>query len=165
MEEGEEYKVVLTGSFGVGKTSLFHRYIYDRFEERYSSSIGVRINLKNVVLADGSNITLKLWDLAGEVIQEDVPGRYFENCHVILYIFDVGRTFSYKNIKEDLEFLQTAHPDVLRFVVANKIDLFEPDELKELLNEIPAKIDFQTSAKDDINVGEMFRQIAESIKK
>jgi len=34
-------KIILTGSFGVGKTSLFSRFVYSEFDEKYLTTIGV----------------------------------------------------------------------------------------------------------------------------
>jgi len=58
-------KVALVGSFGVGKTSLFHRYIDDSFSENYSSTLGVQIKKKLVVMPNGTQLSLILWDTEG----------------------------------------------------------------------------------------------------
>ncbi len=34
-------KVILTGSFGVGKTSLFNQFLFSKFSEKYLTTIGV----------------------------------------------------------------------------------------------------------------------------
>ncbi|RMF00096.1 MAG: GTP-binding protein, partial [Bacteroidetes bacterium] len=59
-------KVVITGHFGVGKTSLFNRFISNTFSEKYLTTIGVRVDKKQLQI-DGQDVSLILWDLAGEV--------------------------------------------------------------------------------------------------
>ena len=58
-------KVILTGSFGVGKTSLFNCFIHQQFSEKYMTTVGVRVN-KKTLNVDQNDITLMLWDIAGE---------------------------------------------------------------------------------------------------
>ncbi|HSN77984.1 MAG TPA: GTP-binding protein, partial [Anaerolineae bacterium] len=36
-------KVCLLGDFAVGKTSLVRRFVYDLFEDKYLSTIGVKV--------------------------------------------------------------------------------------------------------------------------
>ncbi len=39
-------KICLLGDFSVGKTSLVERFVYNRFSDRYLSTIGVKISKK-----------------------------------------------------------------------------------------------------------------------
>ena len=43
-------KVILTGSFGVGKTSLFSRFIHNTFSDKYITTIGVKVDKKYLVI-------------------------------------------------------------------------------------------------------------------
>ena len=58
-------KICMVGQFGVGKTSLVRRFVDSIFDERYLTTLGVKIDRKDVTLDDKS-LTLMLWDLAGE---------------------------------------------------------------------------------------------------
>ena len=58
-------KICMVGQFAVGKTSLVRRFVDSIFDERYLTTIGVKIDRKDVTI-DGKSITLMLWDLAGE---------------------------------------------------------------------------------------------------
>ena len=69
-------KVILTGSFGVGKTSLFRRFISGTFSEKYITTIGVKVD-KKVVEVHGQEVSILLWDIAGEVSQDKVPKSFF----------------------------------------------------------------------------------------
>ena len=41
-------KICLLGSFAVGKTSLVERFVHDRFEDKYLTTVGVKISTKLV---------------------------------------------------------------------------------------------------------------------
>ena len=47
-------KICLLGDFAVGKTSLVRRFVYDRFEDKYISTIGVKVSRKRLVVAGAS---------------------------------------------------------------------------------------------------------------
>ena len=58
-------KIGMLGSFGVGKTSLVARFVHSMFSDKYHTTVGVKID-KKVVRVNGSEVTLMLWDMAGE---------------------------------------------------------------------------------------------------
>ena len=76
-------KVLITGSFGVGKTSLFTRFIHNEFSDNYRTTIGVQVD-KKVVKLGGKEMSLILWDIAGEVSQEKVPRSYFLGASAVI---------------------------------------------------------------------------------
>lgn len=152
-------KVILTGSFGVGKTSLFNQFIFSRFSDRYLTTIGVKVN-KKVVNINGREVPLLIWDIAGEVAQDKVPNTYFLGASGIIYVFDLTRPLTYKNIKEDLEYLKDLLPGVLVKVVGNKKDLVNEDELNQVREECTLPIDIVTSAKTGENVEALFNNLA-----
>jgi len=58
-------KICIIGEFGVGKTSLVARYVQSIFSDKYQTTVGVKIDKKEVLVGD-QRVTLVLWDLAGE---------------------------------------------------------------------------------------------------
>mgnify|MGYP000232890210 CR=1 FL=1 len=103
-------KVILTGSFGVGKTSLFRRFISGTFSEKYITTIGVKVD-KKVVEVNGEEVSILLWDIAGEVSQDKVPKSFFLGASAIIYVFDLTRPSTYANIEKDLNILDKILPD------------------------------------------------------
>lgn len=57
-----EYKVIIIGSLGVGKTSLLLRFVHDTFEDRVSRFVAEE---KKTIAVDGREIVLDIWDTAG----------------------------------------------------------------------------------------------------
>lgn len=58
-------KVCMVGAFGVGKTSLVARFVKSIFSETYFTTVGVKVE-KKALNINGEDMTLMLWDLAGE---------------------------------------------------------------------------------------------------
>jgi hypothetical protein len=58
-------KVSMLGAFAVGKTSLVRRFVTGIFSDRYQTTVGVRIDKRDLVV-QGAATTLLLWDLQGE---------------------------------------------------------------------------------------------------
>ena len=57
-----EYKIILIGAVGVGKTSLLMRYVFNTFDETPNRAISEE---KKTITIGGQEIVLDLWDTAG----------------------------------------------------------------------------------------------------
>ena len=151
-------KVVLTGSYGVGKTSLFNQFLSKKFNESYLTTIGVKVD-KKVIQVNGHSITILLWDIAGEQNQEKIPSSYFLGASSIIFVIDLTRPSTYINLKKNVKYLKAIIPNAQLKVVANKKDLVKEQELQKMIQEIGYPIDLVTSAKTGENVDELFRTI------
>lgn len=155
-------KIVLTGCFGVGKTSLFNRFLYQKFSEKYLTTIGVKVD-KKVVEVNGNKLSLLIWDIAGEVVQEKVPQSYFLGSSAIIYVFDLTRPSTWLNIQADLDYLQNLLHGVLIKIVGNKLDLVTDGQLENMQTELPVPWDILTSAKTGENVEYLFQEIGRNL--
>ncbi|MFK8008736.1 MAG: Rab family GTPase [Saprospiraceae bacterium] len=155
-------KVILAGSFGVGKTSLFNQFIHNKFDDKYLTTIGVKVN-KKVVNIDGRELSILLWDIAGEVSQDKVPVTYFLGASGVIYVFDLSRPTTYKNIAEDVEYLKGILDGGVIRVVGNKRDLVTDEELANIREELVLPFDIATSAKTGENVEELFFDIGKAL--
>lgn len=155
-------KIILTGNFGVGKTSLFQRFLFSRFDEKYLTTIGVKVD-KKVIKLETDEVQLFLWDVAGEVSQDKVPLSYFLGAHGIIYVFDVTRPLTYENIEKDVNYLKSKAKKAIIKVVGNKSDLLSSAELADILNNLPYPSDLATSAKTGTNVEKLFEDLAQTI--
>ena len=155
-------KIVLTGCFGVGKTSLFNKFLYEKFSEKYLTTIGVKVD-KKVVEIDGRKISLLIWNIAGEVSQDKVPQSYYLGSSAIVYVFDLTRPSTWLNIKSDIDYLQKLLQGVMVKVVGNKVDLVHEDQIVGIQAELAVPWDILTSAKTGENVEGLFTSIGESL--
>jgi small GTP-binding protein len=155
-------KVILTGHLGVGKTSIFHRFLYQRFSEKYLTTIGVKVD-KKTVKVNGRELSLLVWDIAGEIHQNKVPETYFLGSSALIYVFDLSRPTTYAHIQSDLEYLRDLTPGVVTRVVGNKLDLVTEETIQNIRSTLPATIDLLTSAKTGENVEELFISIGKEL--
>lgn len=152
-------KILLVGNFGVGKTSLIDRFVANEFLETYISTIGVRVSTK-VILEENHEVKLLIWDVAGINENEKIPDTYFLGASAILYVFDLTREETYKNIEKEIASILEVSDLKRIFIVGNKKDALTSEELEVVLDSIPVNIDFLSSAKDDYNINKIFRRLA-----
>lgn len=61
-----EFKVVVLGDKGIGKTCLVLRYIEGLYSPKQQSTIGAFFLTKKVTLSSGNTFKMQLWDTAGQ---------------------------------------------------------------------------------------------------
>lgn len=147
----------------MGKTSLVRRYVYQKFSDDYLTTIGVKID-KKVVTVDGTEVSMLIWDIAGETSQDKVPASYKLGAHGILYVFDLTRSTSYENIDEEIRQLQLTLPGIPIFILGNKADLMDASEYEALISGIGMPNISYSSAKTGKNVEETFLALATAMR-
>lgn len=144
--------VLLTGSVGVGKTSIYNRIVNDQFDLKYYATIGCKKGQTEIPLK-ANPVPLILSDCQGEVSQNKVPDITFYGQNLILYVVDLTRPSSFKNIKKDLDFFKQKYPGIKVKILLNKSDLFQPEQLMCTIQQL-ADIEFHgvVSAKTGNNI-------------
>lgn len=155
-------KVILTGSFGVGKTSLFQQFMFNKFGEQYLTTLGVKVS-KKVIKVEEEALNILLWDIAGEVSQDKVPHSYLLKTSGIIYVFDLTRPLTFKNLAFDIAYLREKIPGVAIKIVGNKKDLVTAEQIAEISEQLPIPFDILSSAKTGENVEELFQMLGRSI--
>jgi small GTP-binding protein len=156
------YKICMLGSFSVGKTSLVRRFVWSEFNEKYQTSIGVKVD-KKVVRARDQDAGLVLWDIYGEDKFQHVELSYFRGMAGYLLVFDGTRRQTI-DVALALEQRVAAAMGKIPFVcLLNKCDLadqweIEPDAEKNLASHGLGTL--RTSAKTGEGVEEAFMRLA-----
>ncbi len=166
-------KICLIGSFAVGKTSLIQRYVYDRFDEKYLTTIGVKISQKALPpLKDphsGRMIqhTFLIWDIASLEKFDNVVTNYFRGAAGALMVADLTRKETIEHISQLYNRFSEISPEAVVLVLGNKLDIFKED--KPTLAALKAKAaDFKselmlTSAKTGEGVEQAFLNLSQKI--
>lgn len=157
-------KIVLLGHFGVGKTSLIRQFVHSKFSEEYISTIGVKVDKKEVVLGD-TTLNMLIWDVAGETSFDKVRANYLLGSHGFLYVFDLSRPSTYQQISEDLKLISEKYKGVPVTVVGNKADLIDETKLAEIREDDSIRMDLVSSAKSGKNVEKAFEILGERMLK
>lgn len=126
MVEGQaatpEFKLVLVGDGGVGKTTFVKRHLTGEFEKRYIATLGVEVHPMPFFTSHGQ-VVFNVWDTAGQEKLGGLRDGYYigGNCGIIM--FDVCSRITYSNVPKwykDLTRVCEAIPIVL---VGNKVDV------------------------------------------
>jgi len=169
-----QFKVLMIGDSGVGKSSLFHRYANDQFTPNFLPTIGIDYKIKNVTMDDKHGvkrtIRLSLWDTAGQERFRTITKQYFRGAHGMALVYDSTDRASFENVDNWLSQVeqQDGGDGVVIILVANKCDhpyqAVSVEEGQALADERGIKF-FKTSAKSNINVTEMFTTMTLEIER
>ncbi len=159
-------KVCFLGDFAVGKTSLVRRYVYNRFDDKYISTIGVKVNRKTVMIPLGGGVvelTMMLWDLAGSEEFDRMRSSYLRGAAGAVWVCDLTRPDTLDSLWLYATVLSDVAPDARLLLAANKCDLVE--ERRVLPAQVQAVADglglpyYLTSAKTGEEVEGMFHHL------
>ncbi|MFX1499952.1 MAG: GTP-binding protein [Promethearchaeota archaeon] len=159
-------KLILCGDNQVGKTSLIRRYVENKFEQDYISTIGVQISKKTVNLSEKTKLNFIIWDIGGQV-QQMAPYRakFYNGANAAFIVLDRTRLDALKSIERwynDIK--KSISRNIPIVIVGNKSDLV--DELvvsEEELKKVAKQFGFHyiiTSALTGENVNDSFLYIA-----
>ncbi|KAI3990471.1 hypothetical protein MKX01_023251 [Papaver californicum] len=163
------FKLLLIGDSSVGKSCLLLRFSDDSFVESHISTIGVDFKISTLEL-EGKTVKLQIWDTAGQERFRTITSSYYRGAHGIIIVYDVTEKESFDNVKQWLiEIDRYANDTVCKLLVGNKCDLIEEKEVetetaKALADNLGISF-LETSAKDSINVEQIFLTMAAEIKK
>jgi small GTP-binding protein len=161
-------KVCLLGDFGVGKTSLVRRFVENRFEDKYLTTIGVKISRKSLHRPYGE-MNMLVWDLAGSNGFDILSNSsYMQGAVGAMIVCDLTRRETLATFEEYARQIRRMNPDIHLVFVCNKVDLADERVIPEadLLAASSTFGDgtfFLTSAKTGEQVEESFVRLADKI--
>jgi small GTP-binding protein len=155
-------KICMLGSFSVGKTSLVRRFVESMFDEKYHTTIGVKVD-KKVVRAGNNELTLVLWDIHGEDALQEMKMNYLRGMSGYLLVADGTRRQTLDDALSLDERVRLSLGSLPSIVVLNKFDRaadweIEPDRLAAL--EQAGRDVIRTSARTGDCVEEAFSRLA-----
>jgi small GTP-binding protein len=161
-------KICLLGDFGVGKTSLVHRFVEGRFDDKYLSTVGVKISRK-VLKRSYGEMNMLVWDLAGGNGFETSSSTYMQGATGALIVCDLTRQETLTACENYARQIRILNPGVQLVFVGNKVDLTKervvsvPDMLAAL-TVFGERTFYLTSAKTGEKVEDAFSFLAEKIE-
>ncbi|HVF40538.1 MAG TPA: Rab family GTPase [Gemmatimonadaceae bacterium] len=157
-------KICMVGVFGTGKTCLVQQYVHSIFAARYLSTVGVKIDRKDVN-SHGQDVRLMLWDLEGRDGTRDVNASYIRGAHGIIYVADGTRPETVAELFDIRSHVVRSVGDLPSVIALNKIDLVNDWKLSSADEETVAARGLQmirTSAKTGEGVESTFQWLADA---
>ena len=154
------FKIILIGNIGVGKSCLSLKATKGIFLEEYISTIGFEFYCFNVKVNE-KIIKLQIWDTCGQEAYRSLIKNFYRNASLAIVVYSVEDLQSFNDIDIWLKQVKTYGTSSCKiFLIGNKIDT----ENRKVSTEmgIKYKNDFffdcfmETSAKDGINIKELF---------
>lgn len=163
----KQAKLVLLGDMGAGKSSLVLRFVKGKFTDYQESTIGAAFLTKTL---PELSVKFEIWDTAGQERYHSLAPMYYRGAAAAIVVYDMTSADSFKRAKDWVKELQRqGSPSLVLALVGNKADLIESratteEEAKQFASS-NGMLYFETSAKTNNNVTELFYAIAHGLPK
>lgn len=172
MEAHGEYKIVVLGGGGVGKSALTIRLVTDNFLDEYDPTI--EDSYRKQVEIDGQTALLDILDTAGQEEFASMQDQWMREGKGFLLVYNICEKASFEELRilRD-KILRAKDVESVPLVVAgNKCDLRDPTDAKQVTKEAGMKLAkewnckfYETSAKDKINNEACFYEVVRQIRR
>ena len=170
-EELLNYKIILVGDSGVGKTCILMRAVNNRYTDAYQATIGFEFLLLYFQVND-VKIKLQIWDTCGQEIYRSLIQGFFRNTTATVLVYSKTNRSSFDNLGMWIKDIKNnTEQDMPIFLVGNKCDevnrniVVTKEEGEEYSKQYNLKYFNETSAKSGININEVFEEVAKVVYK
>ena len=164
------FKIIVIGDSNVGKTCLTGRAAKDKFNTRYSPTIGFEF-LTLCVKIDNRIVKLQIWDTCGQEIYRSLIKSFYRNASLAMIVYSIDSKKSFNNINEWMKDVKMqCLPNVRIFLIGNKNDLEDKrkvsfDKGKNFCKVNEFHLFMETSAKSGFNAKKLFINAAKLLYK
>tara|TARA_B100000929_G_scaffold291090_1_gene287891 strand:- start:12446 stop:12964 length:519 start_codon:yes stop_codon:yes gene_type:complete len=117
-----QFKIIIDGDGGVGKSSFIKRLKTGEFDRRYIATLGVEVNVCNVNTNCGQ-VAFNIWDCAGQEHLSGLRDGYYIGANAAIIMVDQSCQLSYQKVPQILQDIQRICQNIPILLCANKIDL------------------------------------------
>ena len=157
------FKICIVGDGGVGKSTMVKRLITGKYiEQKITIGADLSTYYTNV---DNKDITMQLWDFAGERRFQFFLPNYSRGVRGCLICYDMSRRASFENLSRWYDIIDKKNNPIF-VLVGCKSDLEDNKkvvgrkEAIEFQNKNNILVYYETSSKTGYNVKELFDKLA-----
>ena len=143
-----EYKIILIGNSGVGKTSFFRKLSTGEFAEANIATIGVEKISFDINITTNKNekkkIDVSLFDTAGQEKFRALTRQYYKGTDGVLLLYDITDRKSFENVEMWIDSLNESidsnkDSKYVIILIGNKKDLINEEGFQRNVSEEEAK--------------------------
>ncbi len=156
----------MLGDFSVGKTSLTTRFVKNIFSEKYLSTVGVKVDTKEIKVDKKTTLKLMIWDIAGKDKFTTLDDNYLRGSAGYLLVADGTRPQTIETAFKLQVHMADKFGDIPFCMLVNKCDLKSDWEYSDKeISMIKTKgwSIFETSAKSGENVDTAFFELGQKL--
>ena len=162
------FKIVVCGDPGVGKTSTILRLTDNAFMRTYVPTLGVSISERLMKIGD-KHVNLILWDIAGQSKWEIMRRHFYKGIDAVILIFDLTNHKSFESVSNWYNDIKKYEKDLIGLIFGNKEDLLDERKIPtEEVIKIAETLNLEyieTSALTGKNIEQSFYKVAETLFK
>jgi len=166
MQQAEipQFKCLLVGDGGVGKTTFVKRHLTGEFEKKYVATIGVEVHAM-VFDTNRGRLIFNVWDTAGQEKFGGLRDGYYIQGQCAIIMFDVTSRISYKNVGVWFRDLVRVCESIPIVLVGNKVDVKERKvKVKQINFHRKKNLNYyDISAKSNFNYEKPFLSLAKKL--
>ena len=118
-----EFKLILVGDGGVGKTTFVKRHLTGEFEKKYVATLGAEVH-PLVFHTSMGPIKFNVWDTAGQEKFAGLRDGYYIEAKCGIIMFDVTSRITYKSVPNwHRDLVRVADEKIPIVLVGNKVDM------------------------------------------
>lgn len=161
-----EYRLVVVGGGGVGKTALTIQYVQNQFVDEYDPTIEDLYRKQSVI--DGESCVLDILDTSGQEEYSAMRDQYMRTGEGFLCLYAIDKMSSFEDVEAYIKQIRRVkNTDTPIVLVGNKIDLTDREVEKALAEEYAHQhkvVHVETSAKTRRGVEDAFHAVVREVR-
>ena len=157
------FKIIIIGDSGVGKSSLLKRAVKNSFDNSYQATIGFEFLLMHFKVND-LKFKFQIWDTCGQEMYRSLVQGFYHNSSLAIIVYNINDKKSFDNTIVWLKDLrQHTDYELPVFLVGNKSDLekeVDTNEANTFTKNNNMVYFTECSAKSGSNIKEIFFEAA-----
>ena len=163
-EQDINFKIIVIGNSGVGKTCITNQAVKNIFSDNYQATIGMEV-FSLFIKIDNQIVKLQIWDTCGQENYQSLITNFYRSSSLAILVYSIDKKETFLNLDLWLKELKLNNsPDTKLILVGNKLDLEEKREVKyeegrKFADDFGFTDFFETSAKTGENIKDMFLKV------
>ncbi len=162
------FKTVMIGEPGVGKSSIISRGVNNIFSKDYKATLCFDHSWKNYKI-NNSKIRIQLWDTCGQEVYHSIIKNFYKSALCIFLVFAINNKESFNSLNFWInEIEDMSSEDIIIFLIGNKKDcenerVVSIDEINNFVEKNNINKYFETSAANGENIDKLFEETAKEL--